>query len=484
MIEKDYIVMDNTTYELSAKIYDDCYNEGNFIGTFIMKRIEFEYDDDIDFKNKEFKFYKSFKEGNSWNTIDYGTFIVTDIEQSDTKETVKVTAYDYGLKFAQPYETELNYDSGTITLKNVFSEILTKVGVSTDITTFTNDTFIVDSNQFVEGQTYGTVMAQIAGISGNFAHIYNDKLCLIFTNQTNTVIEKGDYADFEDKRDTHPITIVAIEDAVIEGENVVKRWEEGILLYGENYLTIKGNLFAYTQEKRQELIDALFDKLKGFSYSAMKLTDCLFPSLKCGDLVQIRAKDNTLTNSIVLRWQNVDYVHTLEAPSIIKATIEYETPESALNIAKKTEIVVNKQEGTIMGLSSEIDENGDIIQEVQATLNQQQAQIQVIGTNIDEDGNITAQNVIVKEGFTFNENGLNIYTDLNSFNTLINNEGSYYKDGDEIVAEATKEGFMGKEFKERGQHSFGWDGSNYLFTNELIEVDGEYSYATFYNGND
>ena len=361
IIEKDYIIMDNKKYYINASIYDDCYNEGNFIGTFIMKRIEFEYEEDVDFKQKEFKFYKSFKTSTGWKEIDYGTFIVQQIEQSDTEEKVKVTAYDYALKFAQPYESNLNYSSGRITLWEVFEEILGKLQIVTDLTSFTNSNFIVDSNQFVEGFSYGNVIAQIAGISGNFAHIYNDKLCLIFTNETGIIIDKGQYSEFEDKRDAQPITVVVIEDGTIEGENISKRWEEGILQYGENYLKITGNLFAYTQEKRQQLITALFEKLKGFSYSSMKLEDCLFPELRCGDKIQIRAKDGSLVNSIILRWQNTDYSHTLEAPSVIKATVEYENPESVLDVAKRTEIIVNKQQQTITGIVQEVGEHESVL---------------------------------------------------------------------------------------------------------------------------
>jgi uncharacterized coiled-coil protein SlyX len=375
IIEKDYIIMDNKKYYINASIYDDCYNEGNFIGTFIMKRIEFEYEENIDFKQKEFKFYKSFKTSTGWKEIDYGTFIVQQIEQSDTEEKVKVTAYDYALKFAQPYESNLNYSSGRITLWDVFEEILYKLQITTDLTSFTNSNFIVDSNQFVEDFSYGNVMAQIAGISGNFAHIYNDKMCLIFTNETGIVIEKGQYSEFEDKRDAQPITIVVIEDGAIEGENVSKRWEEGILRYGENYLKITGNLFAFTQEKRQQLITALFEKLKGFSYSAMKLEDCLFPELRCGDKIKIRAKDNTLVDSIVLRWQNTDYSHTLEAPSVIKATVKYENPESVLDVAKRTEVIVNKQNQTIESVVSQTTEQNNKINRMQQTVDELNSKI-------------------------------------------------------------------------------------------------------------
>lgn len=388
IIEKDYIIMEGRTYYIKADIYDDCYNEGNFIGTFIMKRLEFEYSEDIDFKQKEFKFYKSFKIDNEWKTIDYGTFIVQSIEQSDTEETVKITSYDYALKFAQPYETQLDYGSGNVTLWQVFEEILGKLQITTDLNSFTNSNFIVDSNQFVEGYSYGNVMAQIAGISGNFAHIYNDKMCLIFTNETDIIIEKGQYSEFEDKRDANPITVVVIEDGVIEGENISKRWEEGIELYGENYLKITGNLFAYTQAKKQQLITALFDKIKGFSYSAMKLDDCLFPELKCGDKIKIRAKDGQLVDSLVLRWQNVDYSHTLEAPSIIKATVAYENPESALDISRRTEIIVNKQNQIIESVVSQTDEQNQKINRVTQTVDELNSKISDIADiTVSKDSN-------------------------------------------------------------------------------------------------
>lgn len=388
IIEKDYIIMEGKTYYIKADIYDDCYNEGNFIGTFIMKRLEFEYSEDIDFKQKEFKFYKSFKIDSEWKTIDYGTFIVQSIEQSDTEETVKITAYDYALKFAQPYETQLDYGSGNVTLWQVFEEILGKLQIATDLKSFTNSNFIVDSNQFVEGYSYGNVMAQIAGISGNFAHIYNDKMCLIFTNETDIIIEKGQYSEFEDKRDANLITVVVIEDGVVEGENISKRWEEGIELYGENYFKITGNLFAYTQAKKQQLITALFDKIKGFSYSAMKLDDCLFPELKCGDKIKIRAKDGNLVESLVLRWQNVDYSHTLEAPSIIKATVAYENPESALDISRRTEIIVNKQNQTIESVVSQTDTQNEKINRVVQTVDELNSKISDIADiTISKDSN-------------------------------------------------------------------------------------------------
>ena len=93
----------------------------------------------------------------------------------------------------------------------------------------------------------------------------------------------------------------------------------------------------------------------------MKLEDCLFPELRCGDKIKIRAKDNTLVDSIVLRWQNTDYSHTLEAPSVIKATVKYENPESVLDVAKRTEVIVNKQNQKIDGIVEQVGEHESVL---------------------------------------------------------------------------------------------------------------------------
>ena len=57
VVERDYIIFsgETTKHYLWFKLYDDCYKDGNFIGTFILKRIEISYNDsDLEFKNKEF----------------------------------------------------------------------------------------------------------------------------------------------------------------------------------------------------------------------------------------------------------------------------------------------------------------------------------------------------------------------------------------------------------------------------------------------
>ena len=368
VVERDYIIFsgETTKHYLWFKLYDDCYKDGNFIGTFILKRIEISYNDsDLEFKNKEFNAYKEYKLDNgTWESINYGTFVVTDVQESDTKEETTITAYDYGLKFANTYKTDLDYASGKVTLFQVLQEICQKVGVELENTSIENGNFIVDSNQFAEGSLFGNVITAIAQISCNFAKITpENKLKLLFKNDTNIIIETKDYEEFEDKRDTLPYTAVSLGVSNVDGENVTLI-APSVDPDDAKYLTINDNPFAYTEEKRTQLIQAIFDKINGFGYSSFVLSNCLYPQLECGDLVQIKNKEGQSVDSIILRPTFEEVVLNFEAPSTITSTVSYVQPLSAIDIAKRTEIVVDKQNQTITAIVSNVEDNTEAINNI------------------------------------------------------------------------------------------------------------------------
>ena len=182
----EYIIINGQKVIVKANLSDDSYSGSHFIGTFIMKKLEFETENDIDYKKKEFVYYREIN-GESFKI---GTFIVTDVNDSDTKGLVKVTAYDYTLKFANTYVTELDYASLKITMNDVIDEVCTKVGVERENQELANGDFIVDSNQFDPSAQYGNVVQAVAQMSGNFAKINeNDKLEFIFKKAPQKTIQ-------------------------------------------------------------------------------------------------------------------------------------------------------------------------------------------------------------------------------------------------------------------------------------------------------
>lgn len=548
---KEFIIIDNKTIEIRGKLTATAFNDKNFIGTFNLKCLTFETENDIDYKEKEFEYYKQVNN----EAFKIGTFITTEVEDSDTNEVVKVTAMDYGLKFATPYETSLDYDSGEITMQDVLDEILTNVNIqlSSESQTLRNGNFIVDSNQFVNSEVYGDVISAIAGINGMFAIITNDdKLKLLTTSSTVTtktrkveqeveamqidysgntdvgnrqiyayyeidpqkdiivrvyyphlekeleidgiryertmydfefqrigvygdyfrffvlydfnadsedsrdfingdyIISKDDfsltmpngikltsepdplaeaedglyvyinsscdlkydfkdeedyqkyvdlyfdgdesamderymprselqvsviqldseqyqedeviedYTELDDKRDTHPITIVQLGMSQVQGVEVQARWEEGIQQYGEHYLIINDNPFAYTMEKRQLLVENILDQVKGLGYSSFESNFAFKPYLQRGDRIKFRNKAGQLIDSIVLKI-DTDYENiTLSAPSIADATVDY-TVNDIEEKLRRAEIIANQANGQITIISNQVSEIGQTV---------------------------------------------------------------------------------------------------------------------------
>ena len=349
---KEFIIIDGQTIEIKGKLTATAFNDRNFIGTFNLKSLEFETDNDIDYKKKEFEYYKQVND----EYFKIGTFITTEIEDSDTTETVKVTAMDYGLKFATPYETELDYESGEITIQDVLNEILENVGVelSSKSQELLNGNFIVEDNQFVNSEVYGDVISAIAGINGMFAIIDNDDTLKLFTvEETSEIIE--DYTELEDKRDTKPITIVELGMSQVQGVEVQARWEEGIELYGEHYLRINDNPFAYTIEKRQALAGNILEQVKSIGYSSFESRFAFKPYLQRGDRIKFRNKAGELIDSIILKidtdYENID----LSAPSISDSTIDYVVTDVEEKI-RRAEVIANQASGQVTIVSNQVTE--------------------------------------------------------------------------------------------------------------------------------
>lgn len=563
VIYKEFIVIDGQTIEIRGKLSATAFNDKNFIGTFNLKSLTFETENDIDYKEKEFEYYKQVNN----EAFKIGTFITTEVEDSDTNEIVKVTAMDYGLKFATPYQTALNYDSGEVTMQDVLDEILSNVNIqlSSDSQTLRNGNFIVDSNQFVNSEVYGDVISAIASINGMFAiitgddklklltkndigyneeteveteiemtgtqilsrnrrltiyedveiqdsimfelstvypvmaerisvdgiiyktqqfyypevvlsfqntnsgvlgnyivsgglnlddshyqlgkfkidlesnkltrpdgtytypvddsytqqvHIdftecnyidYNTRLLLYepiddenyqkyvdkyfggdesiaddtyyprqeitinLYNVSNQIVTKPeiieDYIELDDKRDTRPITIVQLGMSQVQGVEVQARWEEGIELYGEHYLIVNDNPFAYTMEKREQLVDNILEQVKGLGYSSFESKTAFKPYLECGDAIKFRNKAGELIDSIILKV-DTDYENiTLSAPSIADATVDYTVMDTEEKI-RRAEVIANQATGQITIISNQVTEIGQTVESNYQQLNE------------------------------------------------------------------------------------------------------------------
>lgn len=379
----DKIVLDDVEYAINnVELDDDCYEEGNIFGTAIAKALSFEIDSSVDLEGKEFKYFTGIKTTAGIEWIDLGTYITQDVEINDTTRIATINAMDYMLKTNIEYISDLQYSNNNITLGQVAQEACNKAGITLATTDFPNVDFIVDSNQFSQGTLIRQVISAIAQISGTVAKIKNDDKLYFITPKTTGPVRKvfnlTDYSEAEIKRATHPINLVSLGMSDVEGENVVMRDEGSILFNGENSLVINDNPFAYTEAKRQQLITAIFNAVKGFEYKAYEMTAQGLPYLETLDNIQMVDFEGNTYNSFLFRFyhKSPNGLETeMSAPSITKATVAYQNVASAEQIAKRTEIIVNKQEQTITGIIENQGEFENQLTQIEQTVDQIQQQV-------------------------------------------------------------------------------------------------------------
>lgn len=253
----EYIVMNGQTIPIKAELNDDCYDNGNFVGTFILKELKFEASNEISYRNKEFEYYKRI----NGESIKIGTFITTEINNSDSEEVTKVVAMDYGLKTQVEYKSNLDYSSGNITLLDVWNECCELSGLESGVTKFTNSDFIVTDDQFTgTGATIRDVFIGIGLSSGSFIKVMNDDKIYPIFNEYDSDIKSGNNINLENDINNNPIDITIdgkseqngtptpdepVEIKSVSGvENLFDKNNINSLkgyLHGNNEITISGN---------------------------------------------------------------------------------------------------------------------------------------------------------------------------------------------------------------------------------------------------
>ena len=250
-------------------------------------------------------------------------------------------------------------DSKKYTVKEVHKMLVADLN-KLKVRTITNDLKVLGIEKESTIQVYERLVKSMNNIA----------VKRLTTNINEPSLEKqSDYTELVLKRNTHPINVVSIGMSQVEGENITLRDEESIAEDGENYLTINDNPFAYTQEKREQLIVALYEKVKGFSYTAYELKGQCKPYLETGDPIWVLDADGAITSSFLFRftYKSPNGLESeMSAPSIIKSTVEYQNVPSDLERIRRTEIIVDKQQGTIDAIIDKQTEDGSKINSLQA----------------------------------------------------------------------------------------------------------------------
>lgn len=341
-----------------------------FVGTATARKLELTLLDinrDINIENKELiiKIGADYEEDTYY--INYGNFIVDKSpEHDETNGETRVVAYDYMIKFNKPYEDRVTYPC---TLLELTQDICNQAGVELGSLEFANSDFIVTDNQF-EGATLREVLQNIAKCAFSWARINQDnKLYLDF----NLIPENAERITIDDYKlnsfkkaseDYGPINRVVYADSDIEGQEA--KVPQGEVEEPIKELVIYDNLFAYTPEKRLELIQA-GEKLLGLKYKPISQLELIgLAYLNCQDSITPEALDGEAFESRVFNHR-IEYNGTLHDGIVTEGTSNNEEvyKNTATNIfqEQQTRIIVNKQQKTIEALVSDMYEQDGIVNE-------------------------------------------------------------------------------------------------------------------------
>ena len=141
--------------------------------------------------------YDIYTEENIYEYIDFGNYIVKEVEKQEDTDSYKIIAYDYMLKSMKDYEPmEISYP---ITIRNYINAICTKLGI-----TFANasDTFAnydkeipnelyLDEDGGSLGYTFRDVLDELAEVTASIICINEDnELEVRYINNTNDTIDE------------------------------------------------------------------------------------------------------------------------------------------------------------------------------------------------------------------------------------------------------------------------------------------------------
>lgn len=388
---KGRILVDGNYYEVfNVEYYADAYNEGNVIGNAIASQLDFELPYMPKFET--FKYFDGVWTGTNYEYIDMGTFHVFD-EQDEDDFNKHITAFDNLIKFNAPFQDVGGYP------KKLFHElqnICNQAGVGLNNINIPNGNFEVVNNQFTNGESLKTVLKAICQLTGMYAIIKNDEVVLQLKNQTNEVINKEQHEPTIWKRRSYGINQVILGLSDVEGEYVIREDKNDIAQNGVHKLVINDNPFAYTETKRDELIDELFNQVRGFGYIPYEVKGEWLNYLEIGDIITL---DDVETIVLRINGKSPKALESMmSAPAIIDSSVEYvNNTNTVKNQLIRTEISVDKQNQQIEAVVSQTDEQNQKIAKVTQTVDELNSKISDIAditiSGEDTDAQVELDNI-------------------------------------------------------------------------------------------
>lgn len=293
--------------------------------------------------------------------LEYGSFIATEVTESKDTDVISVVGYDKMFNAMTPYvPLSITYP---VNLFTYAQELCKACDLELGNTEFkVNGDLIVERELFenIDGITYRDIFTQIAQATASIGIIgADDKLYFKELTDTSESLTYDNMFKLKLENFYGEINSVVLSRAPQE-DNIFLKDDDSIAEYGLTEFRIENNEFL--DKKRENAIIPIFNKLKGVGYYPFETNTEGLGWYEIGDnftiiVVTKGGAEIELKTSLFNFTITVDgsLKETLKATAETQTQTQYQYAKSISKRVKNTEIIVNKQDGIIESIVSDVD---------------------------------------------------------------------------------------------------------------------------------
>ena len=272
--------------------------EGNLFKT-RMKQLEITVKNAGELKDKNVNFQYGLYINNNYEYVDLGDYYIKDIEDNKGKSELVVTGYDKMINFMKNFkqsDLQLTYPCTMLALIQKICEVC---GVEMYSTNFFNANLEIDEDYFTAQElTYRDVLDKVAQSTETTIFIKDNKLYL--HKLADSPVEKLDASYLTGltiKEKFGPVNALVLGRGDVE-DNVESKDDTSIAKNGRCEIRFDENEFV--EYKREQVIDAMFEQIKGLEYYAFEGSDVGIMWLEPCDLIEVEDTEKSIYKTIYL----------------------------------------------------------------------------------------------------------------------------------------------------------------------------------------
>jgi hypothetical protein len=296
--------------------------------------------------------------------LDYGSFLISEITYSKDKGTTDITGYDKMINSMKSYtKLDIEYPVALLDYTRALCEACGLELGNETLNTLNDWSITQELWENIDGITYRDIFQQIAQVTATVCMIgNNDKIYFKPLTDTSETLTYDNLFKLKLEPIYGEINHVTIGRDPVVGEDVFLKDDESIGTYGDTEYRISNN--EIVDKDRENAIEPIFNAFKGISYYPFELTTEGLGWYEIGDSFNIVNDLGDVFNTSLFNFTITvagSLKETLKAVAETKTQSQYQYASSISKRIKNTEIIVNKQEGTIQSLVKDVQEEDGIV---------------------------------------------------------------------------------------------------------------------------